>query len=569
MAFVAAASAMHKQRALSTPSYMSTTAFNRMASQGSAVLGDFLYLDGGTIITNLDHGDVSMLETLNDTLSIPLSTSWTNSTVSFSAVNRGTYPTQPSLGGEDLWLSNDSTSFYTFGGELPFTSIGTPVYPKLWLFTADGNGGGNWSEATSGEDSTYRSLVQPSHALATSGNGLGFALGGVGTCNTYADPLLCGDKEIPIPVYNVSAAGANGYSTSGTAYGGSAQFAPIFGVEGIALFLGGQTTSPTELDVSSPSVSFGQIGIFDPSTRAWYTQSASGYDVPTYRESFCSVGVQGDNGTYEIFIYGGVLPNEQWGEAAASNVTANSMDEIYVLSVPSFTWFKADYSARYNRYAHTCQVVGSRQMLTFGGADWAQQDAATSQSDPFVLGLGIFDMTEMTSKYQTPAIIKSHIEANGPTPSTWSNAAMQQIFAAALATATASASVTATASASVAATAHPKPASISSGDLAGIAIGAVAGLTIVALLSWLFIRRQRRILQSTSDQDQPPLGYHQPLERHELESKTYVHEVESRPYGIELPAQLDAYELSGDSSRAARAEAPQEANGWTRVLTLK
>lgn len=130
------------------------------------------------------------------------------------------------------------------------------VQPALWQFTSDGNGGGSWDVASSAEDSMYQSLNQPSHALATSGNGVGYALGGMLTCQTYANPAgPCGVVFTPVPgmvtfnmstnsFSNISASGDNGYSTYGTAGLGGAVFASNFGAEGVALFLGGQTSDP-------------------------------------------------------------------------------------------------------------------------------------------------------------------------------------------------------------------------------------------------------------------------------------------------------------------------------------
>jgi hypothetical protein len=41
-------------------------------------------------------------------------------------------------------------------------------------------------------------------------------------------------------------------------------------------------------------------------------------------------------------------------------------DDIYVLSLPSFTWIKV-FSGKIPRFGHTCHLVGGRQMLTVGG----------------------------------------------------------------------------------------------------------------------------------------------------------------------------------------------------------
>lgn len=243
---------------------------------------------------------------MDSTLSIPLSTSWTNSTVVVSAVNRG--ESQLNLSSEILWTNNnsDSNSFYVFGGE-DLEGTASQQDPPLWEFTADGSGGGSWAQAST--DSTYDSLNQPTHALGTSGNALGFALGGAEDCATYAvGGADCGGSQIPVPglvmfnmttgsFSNISAASGHGISTTGTAYNGGAEFAPNFGAEGVAVFFGGQSSPSSTIDGDSPTVSLGRLAIFDPSTQAWYSQQATGDNIPSDRNAFCSVGVQGGEHT--------------------------------------------------------------------------------------------------------------------------------------------------------------------------------------------------------------------------------------------------------------------------------
>jgi hypothetical protein len=86
-------------------------------------------------------------------------------------------------------------------------------------------------------------------------------------------------------------------------------------------------------------------------------------------------------------------------------LAARSLDEVYVLSLPSFVWFKADYPANLSREGHTCHLIGNRQMLTFGGADPTNPGNASLTRDPFAQGIGIFDMTAMqwSSKYDAGA----------------------------------------------------------------------------------------------------------------------------------------------------------------------
>jgi hypothetical protein len=87
--------------------------------------------------------------------------------------------------------------------------------------------------------------------------------------------------------------------------------------------------------------------------KAWYTQKASG-DVPPSRTDHCIVGIAApDNSSYNIYMYAG-------------RGNADYFDDIYVLSLPSFTWTRT-FLGQGTRYGHTCHVVGNRQMITVGG----------------------------------------------------------------------------------------------------------------------------------------------------------------------------------------------------------
>ena len=90
-------------------------------------------------------------------------------------------------------------------------------------------------------------------------------------------------------------------------------------------------------------------------------------------------------------MYGG------WsGHATAANT---AFDEIFILSLPAFTWSKVEYTPQHPRHALTCHAVGGGQILTIGGLDSDNTvDNANaylsvfSSPDPFVQGLGVFDL---------------------------------------------------------------------------------------------------------------------------------------------------------------------------------
>lgn len=105
------------------------------------------------------------------------------------------------------------------------------------------------------------------------------------------------------------------------------------------------------------------------------------------------------------FVYGGRSGNVD--ATTASEVAGeDALDEVFVLSLPAFEWFQADYQALNPRFSHTCHIVGNRQLLSIGGINPAiTSDSQFNTSDTFKQGLGIFDLTNMvwSDKYDVNA----------------------------------------------------------------------------------------------------------------------------------------------------------------------
>ena len=244
-------------------------------------------------------------------LALDLSTSWTNDTIAFHKIPKGN---SPPLNSACLWPNAQENAAYLFGGEISFwvawPNITQPQPPALWKLSVDGTGGGQWSkEDTSG--SLFPSSIQPTGGMATSGNGVGYYLGGYQDFTTY--PQLPYGTVIPLQgltefnsstgswsnltsteVYTVNS------SNAGQAAYGGAHFVPTFGPEGLVVFFG---ESPPvlgpSLNVTSPG-SMTEISIFEPLSSTYYNQTATGPSVPVWRADFCTTGVAGDNGTYEM-----------------------------------------------------------------------------------------------------------------------------------------------------------------------------------------------------------------------------------------------------------------------------
>lgn len=127
----------------------------------------------------------------------------------------------------------------------------------------------------------------------------------------------------------------------------------------------------------------------------------------------------------QIFIYGGSVI----GKATYAEEQLGSIDltEVFVLSIPSFRWYKTNLKTTSSRYHHTCEIVGQRQMLVIGGVT-AGVKTQNISTDPWAQGLGIFDLTNLewmssydasAKPYETPNLVKADLAQNGTLPSTW------------------------------------------------------------------------------------------------------------------------------------------------------
>jgi len=76
------------------------------------------------------------------------------------------------------------------------------------------------------------------------------------------------------------------------------------------------------------------------------------------------------------------------------------LGDLYVLSLPGFVWFKANYTSTAGRAWARCVTPGNSQMIVVGG--WTNP-----LPDPWSQGIGVFNLTTMspTSRYDPNATI--------------------------------------------------------------------------------------------------------------------------------------------------------------------
>ena len=372
---------------------------------------------------------------VNYTYSIDLSSSWTNSSVTINTIKPKAAPV---VNNEALWLDADNQTMYAYNGGISQASPNwlTESTPPngLWEFKPDT---GSWSSAYVSPSSIFSSLVRVTASINAYGNGLGFALGGFQTLSTQSGLFSSIFDNTLVPgmiVYNIKSqtwynVSTTDYTNTGFTIQGAGQFVPPFGPNGLLFVFGGQYGEQNNLQYAQ----FEYAWMYEPYSKTWTSQKATG-DIPAVGNLACVVGAQGDNGTYEIFMFGGTYNGD-------IDKTVD-LSAVYVFSLPSFTWYKVA-DPTYGRFFHSCNVAGNRQMISVGGVVVDRSTSVDSfnvvggRADPWDNGFGVFDMVELEWKssfdpsaaaYVTPGVVKSNIQQNGFYPSDWQDSTVEKWF---------------------------------------------------------------------------------------------------------------------------------------------
>ncbi|KAI1421022.1 hypothetical protein F5Y12DRAFT_67382 [Xylaria sp. FL1777] len=466
--------------------------FVRRACHTLAVLGDYLYIDGGQMTERVDGSAPADSPSFNvaTTWSINMTESWTNDTVQLRSIPKAA----PLLSKQIHWTDPSAESLYTWGG---FTSDGSSPSQALWRFSPDGSGGGAWAQVTQRDYLDFSRLKGTFGSAFTQAEGVGYSFGGAVMKSSdgsvaksipgYATPGLV-SYNFQTGVWDNTTVTMASYGGYGTSLNARAEYVP-FGPNGLLMLLGGAETPVDATNDTIVEILWNRISMVDPVTKKWHTQTTSGTKPPTI-ESHCSVGVPGPNGTYEIFIYGGV-----------SDQIRGTSPEVYVLSLPGFVFFKGPDDAP-PRSDHQCVVVGKggRQMLSMGGVDGENRTfTAPTTADPWTYGLGVLDMTELkwtdsydadAADYDSPAVVKQWYDDGNLQNVHWDSEEVEAIFMTQQTTSTPTPSHTPSALGG-----SPQP----TGVIVGGAVGGVLGVAVIGMMSFLLVRRNRRARADTPD----------------------------------------------------------------------
>ncbi|KAI0166446.1 hypothetical protein GGR57DRAFT_26729 [Xylariaceae sp. FL1272] len=323
------------------------TNFCRRFGHQTAVIDRKLYIDGGFVNWN------------------PLSTNPTNYTNTWLLyqdldhlgtagmpqlyANLSKNATLPSVNGGIFWADDVNKKIYLFGGEY-HNEPPEDYIPYAYDVLED-----TWEKV--GDPPDDINSVSYGAGVSVSSIGAAFYYGGWLSNNSvpgWNAPRKAVDTLIRYSFDTQTWTNSSGPDNIGRAEGAMVYMPASDG--GMLVYFGGLQ------DFGNGTVagqSMKQIFIYDMLRARWYEQTATG-EVPQMRTRFCAgITWAGDQSSYNIYIYGGAgLPPSTQG-----------LDDVYVLSIPSFTWinFWPQSSDAHPRHSLSCDVIDGTQMIIIGG----------------------------------------------------------------------------------------------------------------------------------------------------------------------------------------------------------
>lgn len=133
------------------------------------------------------------------------------------------------------------------------------------------------------------------------------------------------------------------------------------------------------------------IDVFDIANSTWYKQATTG-DTPKIRVNPCAVAASAEDGSStQVYLYGGqnLIP---FGKQI-------QYDDMWILTIPSFTWIRVDMKGQSNppaRAGHACNIWNSQMVVTGG---YVGEDLSCDSP-----GIYVFDTSQLTWKTEYTAL---------------------------------------------------------------------------------------------------------------------------------------------------------------------
>ncbi|KAI4171871.1 MAG: hypothetical protein LQ343_003948 [Gyalolechia ehrenbergii] len=356
-----------------------TDVCSRFSGQ-SALVNGTIYVYGGHSTQEPGQNESTWT---NDFFTVDLTKSWDISGPSISGLPQPSGP--PAVANGYLWHSYDS--LFLYGGIVSDSPPALPDPYSLWEYQIKG---GKWVEHRNPKTSKGNNSDSGNQPVLQSGEGAGISVPELGrgyyfaghydrfttpgwsiqTERLYLKNLL----EFTFPGYsndgvqdlaggktagndgvwrNVTQGGIQDTARFPNRADGSLVYVPGFGEQGILLSIGGGTAdSFSQMNV---------IDVYDIANSTWYKQATSG-EYPKPRVNPCAVAASAPDGSStNIYVYGGqnLIPYGQQIQ----------YDDMWILTVPSFTWVEVDTSGQSTppaRVGASCSIWDG-QIVVVGG----------------------------------------------------------------------------------------------------------------------------------------------------------------------------------------------------------
>jgi hypothetical protein len=175
------------------------------------------------------------------------------------------------------------------------------------------------------------------------------------------------------------------------------------------------------------------VTVYDIDKQEWYMQETSGSPPGALTQGCTVVASAPDGSSHNIYWYGGF---------DGIDSTENFSDDVWVLSIPSFSWIKVyNGTDTHGRSGHKCSKPYPDQMFVVGGYTSETGNLPTCVTDGIVQVFNLSSAEWLSSydpskwnEYSVPEVVLSTIGgtgAGGATktgPSSWANESMAALF---------------------------------------------------------------------------------------------------------------------------------------------
>ena len=349
-------------------------------SHQSAIVNGTIYVYGGR---STQQAGQTTDTWNNDFLTLDVTKTWQISTPTLNGLPQPSGP--PPIANGYLWNSYDS--LFLYGGEYSDNPTTLPSPFALWEYDIASS---SWIEHSNPMTSSGTNSDPGNAPVQEAAEGAGFAVpelgrgwyfGGhldpyttAGWAQWFPRQYLKSLIEFTFPgatntaignLNNGQAAGSDGAWRNITQGGlqngdgfperadGVLVYVPGFGDEGILLGLAGGTNATfQELNI---------IDVYDIAGSTWYQQATSGTSPPIRVDPCVVAASAADGSSTNVYMYGGqnLIPAGQ----------QTQYDDMWILTIPSFTWIQVDLTGQSNppaRAGHTCNIWDA-QMIVVGG----------------------------------------------------------------------------------------------------------------------------------------------------------------------------------------------------------